>query len=347
MREPGDGSPLCRYEPQTEVFVHDHAGELRELDSFGTACAAIETVRPRHHLSRADGGRRSRADPRKRAEISWDRLPLPPVDGQHPTSRSRSSRLDAAIDELETGARRRRRADRGDRAAARAADADRQTRPRAGLDRPRRHRRRSGRGPQRRRARRVAVGAGVSGRGLRRRGAAMRTATRSNQAWPPSRRFAAWSPPCGCSRPAASGSARTPGPASAGDRWRRIATGAGRQRPGGYRLTEAELGDLLAFSRPQRPRYPVRAPRSAGALASRRFSAARSAGSRLASSATSSSRRSTTTCSRPSLPARGWRSRRPRHPMRVSALVRRARRARRGQGRRRSRDRPRARALER
>ena len=35
----------------------------------------------------------------------------------------------------------------------------------------------------------------------------------------------------------------------AGDRWRRIATGSGRQRPGGYRLTEAELGDLLAFSR--------------------------------------------------------------------------------------------------
>ena len=35
----------------------------------------------------------------------------------------------------------------------------------------------------------------------------------------------------------------------AGDRWRRIATGAGRPRPGGYRLTDAELGELLAFSR--------------------------------------------------------------------------------------------------
>ena len=42
-----------------------------------------------------------------------------------------------------------------------------------------------------------------------------------------------------------------------GDRWRRIATGSGRQRPGGYRLSEAELGDLAAFSRalaaPQTP----------------------------------------------------------------------------------------------
>jgi hypothetical protein len=35
----------------------------------------------------------------------------------------------------------------------------------------------------------------------------------------------------------------------AGDRWRRIATGAGRQRPGGYRLSETELAELAAFSR--------------------------------------------------------------------------------------------------
>ncbi len=34
-----------------------------------------------------------------------------------------------------------------------------------------------------------------------------------------------------------------------GDRWRRIATGAGRQRPGGYRLTAPELADLSALSR--------------------------------------------------------------------------------------------------
>ncbi len=33
------------------------------------------------------------------------------------------------------------------------------------------------------------------------------------------------------------------------NRWRRIATGAGRSRPGGYRLSEQELGDLTALSR--------------------------------------------------------------------------------------------------
>ena len=36
---------------------------------------------------------------------------------------------------------------------------------------------------------------------------------------------------------------------TSGDRWRRIATGAGRPRPGGYRLTEQELGEVMALSR--------------------------------------------------------------------------------------------------
>lgn len=44
VREAGNGSPLCRYEPLTERFIRDHAGALRELDSFGSACAAIEAA---------------------------------------------------------------------------------------------------------------------------------------------------------------------------------------------------------------------------------------------------------------------------------------------------------------
>ena len=35
----------------------------------------------------------------------------------------------------------------------------------------------------------------------------------------------------------------------AGDRWRRIATGAGRPRPGGYRLTEGDLNELTDLAR--------------------------------------------------------------------------------------------------
>ena len=42
--EPGDGSPLVQYSPLTERFIRDHAGALRELDSFGAACAALESA---------------------------------------------------------------------------------------------------------------------------------------------------------------------------------------------------------------------------------------------------------------------------------------------------------------
>lgn len=35
----------------------------------------------------------------------------------------------------------------------------------------------------------------------------------------------------------------------AGDRWRRISTGSGRPRPGGYRLTESEVGELSDLAR--------------------------------------------------------------------------------------------------
>ena len=44
VHEPGDGSPLCEYEPQTARFVRDHAPVLRELDSFGAACAVVDGI---------------------------------------------------------------------------------------------------------------------------------------------------------------------------------------------------------------------------------------------------------------------------------------------------------------
>jgi hypothetical protein len=42
--ESGDGSPLPQYTPLTERFIREHAPLLRELDSFGAACAAIESA---------------------------------------------------------------------------------------------------------------------------------------------------------------------------------------------------------------------------------------------------------------------------------------------------------------
>ena len=43
VHESGDGSPLCRYQPLTERFVRDHAAELRALESFGTVSGALES----------------------------------------------------------------------------------------------------------------------------------------------------------------------------------------------------------------------------------------------------------------------------------------------------------------
>ena len=44
VQEPGNGSPLPRYVPLTQRFVRDHAPALLGLDSFGSACAAIESA---------------------------------------------------------------------------------------------------------------------------------------------------------------------------------------------------------------------------------------------------------------------------------------------------------------
>src|SRR4051812_45242698 len=101
VREPGDGSPLVRYEPRTEDFVYDHAGELRELDSFGTACAALEIAGlGRSYLELMGIG--VPEDARKRAEIATlaflCRLWLGSSDF---TIEDRT--LAAAIDEVESG----------------------------------------------------------------------------------------------------------------------------------------------------------------------------------------------------------------------------------------------------
>ena len=44
VREGGGGSPLAEYIPQTSRFIRDHAAELSRLDSFGTTCAALDSA---------------------------------------------------------------------------------------------------------------------------------------------------------------------------------------------------------------------------------------------------------------------------------------------------------------
>ena len=245
VREPGDGSPLCRYEPQTEVFVHDHAGELRRLESFGTACAAIEIAGlATAYLERMGIG--IPEDPRKRAEIACIAFLCRLWIGSSDFTLE-DARLEGAIDELDAGTELNTggievivplrglqmpvvrlelapasivRADTVDvPPEARSADGlgvspweptylavVRVDEPRPGADPP-------DPGP-------IAVEA------FRRLTTTLRLFKAGGVGLGPH----AWT-------------------RIAGDRWRRIATGCGRQRPGGYRLTEAELGDLVAFSR--------------------------------------------------------------------------------------------------
>ncbi len=44
VREAGNGSPLAEYVPQTSRFIRDRVAELVVLDSFGSACAALESA---------------------------------------------------------------------------------------------------------------------------------------------------------------------------------------------------------------------------------------------------------------------------------------------------------------
>jgi hypothetical protein len=246
VREPGNGSPLCQYEPLTERFVRDHVGALRELDSFGAACAALEAVDlAGRYLEQM--GVNVPVDAKARAELAGTaflcRLWMDSTD----FSLDRD-RLEAAIDELEAG---------GD-----APEGEIEVIvPLRGLQMP-------------------VVRLDLATASLVRADTvdvpaeARATEGMGAAGWEPTflavARFAEPNPD---SEDAADvGTLATEafrrlvttlrlfkaggislGPHAwtrlAGDRWRRIATGAGRPRPGGYRLTETELGELAALSR--------------------------------------------------------------------------------------------------
>src|SRR5436190_9987347 len=101
VQESGNGSPLPRYVPLTERFVRDHAPALLELDSFGSACAAIESAELAGPYLE-EFGIQVPADARKRAELAgtvflcrlWTDSTDFSLDGE---------RLGEAITELEAG----------------------------------------------------------------------------------------------------------------------------------------------------------------------------------------------------------------------------------------------------
>jgi hypothetical protein len=246
VREPGNGSPLCLYEPLTERFVRDHVGALRELDSFGAACAAIESADlAGRYLEQL--GVNVPVDAKARAELAGTAF-LCRLWGDSTDFSLDRERLETAIDELEAGGE----ASEGeievivplrglqmpvvrlDLATASIVRADT-------VDVPTEARATDGMGaagwePTFLAVARFAepdpdsddapdVGA-LATEAFRR----LITTLRLYKAGGVSLGPHAWTK-------------------VAGDRWRRIATGAGKPRPGGYRLTETDLGDLAALSR--------------------------------------------------------------------------------------------------
>jgi hypothetical protein len=245
VREPGQGSAIAEYAPLTERFVREHALVLREVDSFGSACAAVESADlAAPYLEQFDIA--IPGDARGRAELACTvflcRLWLGSTDFS-----LEHDRLAVAIDELQ-----------------RTADADQGEIevivPLRGLQMP-----------------------------LTRVDLATASIVRADSVEVPAEArspegtgLAGWEPTylavTSVSVNEDDEDAPDPGMAAvaklralittlrlfkpggvalgphawtriAGDRWRRIATGAGRPRPGGYRLMDSEVGSLTAFSR--------------------------------------------------------------------------------------------------
>jgi hypothetical protein len=238
--EPGNGSALCRYEPRTEAFVRDHAPQLRELDSFGAACAALESSELAEPYL-AEMGIAVPEEPRRRAELAGVaflcRLWMNSSDFS-----LEPDRLEAAIDELQTGGE----VSRGEIEVIV---------PLRGLQVPI--------------ARlELATATIVRADTVEVPGEAQAGEALGASPWEPAfLAMARVADPEGASDAAVVDAFRTLlttlrlfkagsvalGPHAwtkiTGDRWRRIATGAGRSRPGTYRLAETELADLQSFSR--------------------------------------------------------------------------------------------------
>ncbi len=248
VEEPGAGSPLPQYIPLTERFIGDHAHLLVEIDSFGSGCAAIESAGlARPYLEEI--GFDVPADDRKRAELAGIAFLCRLWQGSTDFSLE-DDRLATAIAELESG-------------GETAVDEIEVVVPVRGLQLP--VTRLELATATIVRADTVDVPAEArapEGAGAAAWEPAFLAATRVGAAAPDeeaepqvdagARAVAAFRQLITTLRLFKAGSVCL-GPyawtRAGGDRWRRIATGAGRGRPGGYRLAEEELGDLSALSR--------------------------------------------------------------------------------------------------
>ena len=273
VQESGNGSPLPRYVPLTERFVRDHAPALLELDSFGSACAAIESAELAGPYLE-EFGIQVPPDARKRAELAgtvflcrlWTDSTDFSLDGE---------RLGEAITELEAGGETREDEIevvvplrglqmplvRLELATATIVRADT-------VDVPAEARALEGAGaagwePTFLAAARVSDSDGSHEDGEPKPDAGARAVEAFRQLITALRLFQSGGVGLGPYAWTRAGA----------NRWRRIATGAGRPRRGGYRLDEDVLGDLTTLCRVLAYRStpfgrPVRhGPGMAGALA--------------------------------------------------------------------------------
>jgi hypothetical protein len=246
VHEAEAGSPLPQYVPLTERFIRGHAGALCALDSFGAACAAIESVELAAPYLESFGIAVP-DEPRKRGELAgvvflcrmWAGSTDFPID---------EGRVGGAITELEAG-------------GELAEDEIEVIVPLRGFQMPT--------------ARlELATATIVRSDTVDVPGEARATEGTGAAGWEPTFLAATRvSESDGPDGPSVDAGARAveafrqlittlrlfgPGGVALGPyawtragehRWRRIATGDGRPRAGGYRLSEEDLADLAMFSR--------------------------------------------------------------------------------------------------
>ena len=245
VRESGNGSPLAEYLPQTSRFIRDHSSELMALDSFGIACAALESA-ALAGIYLEEMGIPEPDEPRRRGELAgvvflcrlWQGSTDFTLDDRRleATMEELLALGEASEGEIEIAVPLRgfqMDAERVELAGATIVRAD-------VVDVPVEARSAEGMGGAAWQPSFLAV-ARVDASGAEDDGTdvGLRAVAIFNRVITTLQLFKA------------GGVALAPHAwiRSGGDRWRRIATGAGKPRPGGYRLADTELAELSGFSR--------------------------------------------------------------------------------------------------
>ena len=247
VREAGQGSPLAEYVPQTSRFIRDRAPQLVALDSFGSTCAALESA-ALAGVYLEEMGVPEPADARRRGELAGVVFLCRLWQGSTDFTLD-DARLEAAMEELleltevVPGEIEIAVPLRGFHMDAERVELAHATIVRADVvDVPSEARAAEGMGgaawePTFLAVARVDALAGEEdGEGS---DVGIRAVTAFKRVVTTLRLFKAGGVALGPYAWIRAG----------GDRWRRIATGAGKPRPGGYRLADTELADLAGFAR--------------------------------------------------------------------------------------------------